>query len=551
VLHHEKREASDALEGAGEAVSDSELAGDVAALMSAGVYKAGVDVTSAWVQPVLNWRGAPRTELVSGSKTTLYEMHDVAFKFRSRKLGSDTPQGSAAAPLEQAATAAAAAAASAARGAEGAGRGPPNQGQGGRAGKAWERQMCALERGRPWRQLCGALTWRTRTEAQGPQLQAPPGELRPRGAPGAPRKPRRRAQSSAAAEAAAQSWEATPRTLLALAPPRGCCPTLRAQEIAVAGPRGESETRRALRPLLWVTQDFPLQLSELLPLLDLLANRVKAVQRLKDLLTTQLPPGTVPVKVAVPLVPTIRVQATFSRFVEYCAPSEGSSCGTERGRTPWPGVETAVALLCAQAPLRKRQGAPAALLPSPAAGVLLGRGKGPRREQGRRLSSGGGRRGLLSPPLPPQLTWEGLGWGRRRGQGGLGRGVGAGTRCAGLGAKGRRLGESGGQGPGGPGCVAGCTSGEEEFHTSRQSGARSGSGQGSRPPSGVPTPRTFRTPRPPPPWAAHGAPAGGSSPAAPASSSTSWFSWARGTRSSKGQQGSPGDARPEPGAGCP
>ena len=34
-----------------------------------------------------------------------------------------------------------------------------------------------------------------------------------------------------------------------------------------------------------------------MPLLDLLANRVKAVRRLKELLMLKLPPGMVPVKV--------------------------------------------------------------------------------------------------------------------------------------------------------------------------------------------------------------------------------------------------------------
>jgi hypothetical protein len=59
----------------------------------------------------------------------------------------------------------------------------------------------------------------------------------------------------------------------------------------------ESEYKKGLRPVLWLTPDFPLKTDELIPLLDVLANKVKAVRRLRELLTTKLPTGTFPVKV--------------------------------------------------------------------------------------------------------------------------------------------------------------------------------------------------------------------------------------------------------------
>ena len=59
----------------------------------------------------------------------------------------------------------------------------------------------------------------------------------------------------------------------------------------------ESEYKKGLRPVLWLTPDFPLKTDELLPLLDILANKVKAIRRLRELLTTKLPYGTFPVKV--------------------------------------------------------------------------------------------------------------------------------------------------------------------------------------------------------------------------------------------------------------
>ncbi|XP_021912234.1 ankyrin repeat domain-containing protein 13B [Carica papaya] len=85
---------------------------------------------------------------------------------------------------------------------------------------------------------------------------------------------------------------------------------------ATSDSKHESEYKKGLRPVLWLTPDFPLKTDELLPLLDILANKVKAVRRLRELLTTKLPPGTFPVKVAIPIVPTIRVLVTFTKFEE-------------------------------------------------------------------------------------------------------------------------------------------------------------------------------------------------------------------------------------------
>lgn len=53
-----------------------------------------------------------------------------------------------------------------------------------------------------------------------------------------------------------------------------------------------------------------------------LANRVRVVRRLRVLLTTKFPPGTFPVKVAIPVVPTVRVVITFTKFVPLIEPEE-------------------------------------------------------------------------------------------------------------------------------------------------------------------------------------------------------------------------------------
>ncbi|KAJ0983083.1 hypothetical protein J5N97_011338 [Dioscorea zingiberensis] len=91
--------------------------------------------------------------------------------------------------------------------------------------------------------------------------------------------------------------------------------------VSMAARGKEKEMVKSLRPSLWLTEDFPLKTEEFLPLLDILSNKVKAVRRLRELLTAKLPPGTFPVKVAIPIVPTVRLVITFNKFT-YLQPSE-------------------------------------------------------------------------------------------------------------------------------------------------------------------------------------------------------------------------------------
>ena len=75
--------------------------------------------------------------------------------------------------------------------------------------------------------------------------------------------------------------------------------TTRRHKLPVNDSRNESEYKKGLRPLLWLTSQFPLQNDELLPLLEILSNKVKAIRRLRELLTTNIPPGTFPIKVCI------------------------------------------------------------------------------------------------------------------------------------------------------------------------------------------------------------------------------------------------------------
>ncbi|KAG5077026.1 hypothetical protein JHK82_055721 [Glycine max] len=80
--------------------------------------------------------------------------------------------------------------------------------------------------------------------------------------------------------------------------------------------KGESQFKRGMMPALWLSQNFPLKIDELLPMLDILAEKLKAVRRLRELLTTKLPKESFPVKVAIPVVSTVRVLVTFTKFEE-------------------------------------------------------------------------------------------------------------------------------------------------------------------------------------------------------------------------------------------
>ncbi|XP_020596756.1 ankyrin repeat domain-containing protein 13C-like [Phalaenopsis equestris] len=83
----------------------------------------------------------------------------------------------------------------------------------------------------------------------------------------------------------------------------------------------EKEVVKNLKPTVWLTEDFPLKTEELLPMLDILADKIKVVKQLRELLTTKFPPGTFPVKVSIPIIPTVRMIITFTKYISL-QPSE-------------------------------------------------------------------------------------------------------------------------------------------------------------------------------------------------------------------------------------
>ncbi|XP_047947944.1 ankyrin repeat domain-containing protein 13B-like [Salvia hispanica] len=78
----------------------------------------------------------------------------------------------------------------------------------------------------------------------------------------------------------------------------------------------EAAFKKNLRPMLWLTEQFPLETEELHRLLDILSKKLTAVKRMREVLKTTFPPRTFPVKISIPVVPTVRVVITFTKFIE-------------------------------------------------------------------------------------------------------------------------------------------------------------------------------------------------------------------------------------------
>ncbi|KDO78246.1 hypothetical protein CISIN_1g007790mg [Citrus sinensis] len=245
VLNHDDRKIFDAFENAGAPMSESDIAGFCA---QSSVYRPGMDVTKAELVGRTNWRRQEKTESVGEWKARVYELHNVVFSFRSRKVHENDVAGS--------------------------------------------EQVLPLELDED---DDGFLV------AENPSFGFNV------------RNNDRRRHSSFVREE--RDFVTVGRKSVDIIP-SAALPRRSTAVMAAPPPTKEKEFVKSLRPSIWLTEQFPLKTEELIPLLDILANKVKAVRRLRELLTTKFPPGTFPVKVAIPVVPTVRVVVTFTKFVE-------------------------------------------------------------------------------------------------------------------------------------------------------------------------------------------------------------------------------------------
>lgn len=301
ALAHKEKEITNALEGAGTQPTESEIANEVSMMFQTNMYRPGIDVTQAELVPNLNWRRQEKTEVVGDWKAKVYDMLNVMVSVKSRRVP-----------------------------------GALNDEEVFANGEDYDDVLTAEERV----QLDSALRM---GNSDGVCQDEEPG------AAGGGFDGRGIVYDNCEVNGVVKEkkgwfgWNKNPNQRLSdqqklqpdfpkedhgeMKSKKGKDQNLKKKKKKGASneSKSESEFKRGVRPVLWLTQDFPLKTDELLPLLDILANKVKAIRRLRELLTTKLPQGTFPVKVAIPIVPTIRVIVTFTKFEELQTPEEFST----------------------------------------------------------------------------------------------------------------------------------------------------------------------------------------------------------------------------------
>lgn len=332
VLSHKEKEITNALEGAGAQPTEAEVSHEVALMSQTNMYRPGIDVTQAELVSHLTWRRQERTEMVGNWKAKVYDMLHVMVSVKSRRVpGAMTDEELFSVDDEE-------------RMANG-----ENNDEYGDLMTAEERMQLdsALRMGNS-DGICddeehgvveypenGSLGSHENCESNGvvkekkswfgwnkknsknngedpedSKILKKFSKLAPEGSNQKPIDHQKSSSEFPKEEDMGDGKKGKDKS---------------SKKKKKKGPtsetKHESEYKKGLRPVLWLTPDFPLKTDELLPLLDILANKVKAVRRLRELLTTKLPHGTFPVKVAIPIVPTIRVIVTFTKFEEL-QPSE-------------------------------------------------------------------------------------------------------------------------------------------------------------------------------------------------------------------------------------
>uniref|UniRef100_A0A2P2LAK1 Ankyrin repeat domain-containing protein n=1 Tax=Rhizophora mucronata TaxID=61149 RepID=A0A2P2LAK1_RHIMU len=325
VLSHKKKEVTNALEGVGAQPTEAEVAHEVALMSQTNMYRPGIDVTQAELVSHLNWRRQEKTEMVGNWKAKVYDMLHVMVSVKSRRVpGAMTDEELFAVDEEE-------------RLATGAENDefddvltPEERKQldsalhmGNSEGLCEDEEPGVLEHSRNSftgsyengesngankvkRSWFGWKNKGTKNGGDNPEdskVAKKFSKLAPEG--GAEKSSDHQKSSELAKEDVGDTKKGKDKSS-----------KKKKKKVSTSESKHENEFKKGLRPVLWLTRDFPLKTEELLPLLDILVNKVKAVRRLRELLTTKLPPGTFPIKVAIPIVPTIRVLVTFTKFEE-------------------------------------------------------------------------------------------------------------------------------------------------------------------------------------------------------------------------------------------
>lgn len=305
ALSHKEKEVTNALEGAGTQPTESEVAHEVSLMSQTNMYRPGIDVTQAELIPHLNWRRQEKTEMVGNWKAKVYDMLNVMVSVKSRRVpgamtdeelfavedGESMVNGENNDEYDDVLTAEERMQLDSAL-------------RMGNSEAACEDEEHGVFDG----QENGSSVSNENTEANGVVKEKKswfgwnkkslksngddPEDLKTSKKTSRPDSSNQRLsdQQKLAAEFPKEDSGDTKK---------GKDKNIKKKKKkgAVSESKNESEYKKGLRPVLWLTPDFPLKTDELLPLLDILANKVKAIRRLRELLTTKLPYGTFPVKV--------------------------------------------------------------------------------------------------------------------------------------------------------------------------------------------------------------------------------------------------------------
>ncbi|KAL9261038.1 Ankyrin repeat domain-containing protein [Drosera capensis] len=312
ALTHKDKEITNALEGAGALPTEAEVAQDIALMSQTNTYRPGIDVTQAELVPHLNWRRQEKTELVGNWKAKIYDMHNVMVSVKSRRVpgamtdeelftGDDDGQANGVIhddELNDVLTADERKQLDSALHMDDSAdpfddndhsyKDCHENGFGGASGNSDCNGVGKDKKG--W------FSWRKKGTKSTSDILSENGDhtlINQRHSPDS--------QNNDIGDTKKGDRNGKKK---------------KKKDTSSSESKLESEYKKGLTPVLWLTPDFPLKTEEFLPLLDILANKVKAVRRLRELLTTKLPQGTFPVKAAISVVPTIRVIVTFTKFKE-------------------------------------------------------------------------------------------------------------------------------------------------------------------------------------------------------------------------------------------
>lgn len=333
MVSHKDKEVMNALDGAGAPATEAEVQQEVTAMSQTNIFRPGIDVTQAVLLPQTTWRRQEKTEMVGIWKAKVYDMHNVVVSIKSRRVpGAMTDdeffnscnENETDNELDNILTEEERKQLEVALKMDSSDTSNENEDSG-----IAHRHSCYDQRDIPIESINGYKNGETKQEKKGwfnswrRRENKPENEKKispPRSSlcvdekvsdlledsPSSPSRPGRHSVEVFGKQDG--HW-------------RGRDTKASSSTNVDSGNRRkdinrENEYKKGLRPILWLSPDFPLRTEELLPLLDILANKVKAVRRLRELFTTKLPKGTFPVKVAIPVVPTIRVMVTFTKFEE-------------------------------------------------------------------------------------------------------------------------------------------------------------------------------------------------------------------------------------------